>query len=279
MKRLSLGIVILFVALLPGISFAAGSAGAGQTGGTIFVGYDGAHLSYKEFVNGNVLDKDTGWQNGGYAELRYDEKYAFIRVNFDGVGSGSATYTGALQNGTPLTMSTKELIYKTELDAGYKAANFGRATLAPYLGIGYRSWDRGADNLPDYKEKYTWWYGALGANLACRAADRLLIGIDAAALWPISPKMKTDIAGLVDEAEFNIRSRLGFRIEVPSSYEIYKTKSYNFLGFVTPYYERWYVGASDTVILTQGGVPVAAAFEPKSHTELYGFKVGVGLNF
>jgi len=223
-KRLSLGIGTLFVALLlSSVSFAGDSVGAGQMGGTIFVGYDGAHLSYKEFMNGSVLDKDTGWQNGGYAELRYDEKYAFIRMNFDVVGSGNATYEGALQDGTPLTMSTKELIYKTELDAGYKALNFGRATLTPYLGIGYRSWNRGKDDLPDYEEKYTWWYGVLGANLACRAADRLLIGLDAVALWPIDPKMKTDVAGLYDEAEFNIKSRWGFRVEVPASYEISKT--------------------------------------------------------
>jgi hypothetical protein len=222
-KKLSIGIGALFVALmLSSVSFAEDSVGAGQRGGTFFFGYDGADLTYKEFVNGDVLDKDTGWLNGVYAEYRYDLRQAFFRANFDAVGSDDATYDGALQDGTPLTMSTEELIYKTELDAGYKLLNFGRATLTPYLGIGYRWWDRGKDELPDYKEEYTWWYGVAGANLAVRATDRLLIGLDAVLLWPIDPEMKTDIAGLVDEAEFDIESELGYRVEVPVSYEISK---------------------------------------------------------
>ena len=279
MKRLC-AICILFIILMIGeTSSAANSAGAGQMGDTILVGYDGAHLSYKEIVNDSVLDKDKGWQNGGYAELRHDDKYDFVRINFAGVGSNSSTYAGALQNGTPLTMTTPEHIYKTELDIACKAMDFHAATPAPYLGIGYRWWFRGKNALPDYEEKYDWWYGTLGANLAYRAANRLMLGLDAAMLLPMSPRMTTNSAGLTDETVFKLKSKIGVRVEAPVTYEIYRASAYTALGFLTPYYERWSTGASRTVILTSGGNTVGAAFEPRSHSELPGFKVGIGVHF
>lgn len=55
------------------------SAGAGQQGVTLSLGYDGNYLSYKEIMNGNVLDRDTGWMNGLLFEARYDTEEMFAR--------------------------------------------------------------------------------------------------------------------------------------------------------------------------------------------------------
>jgi hypothetical protein len=66
-----------------------------------------------------------------FAEARYDNHYFFVRGNFDGVGSDSAKYTGSLQDGTPITMSTRERVYTGEMDAGYKLVNQSTATLSP----------------------------------------------------------------------------------------------------------------------------------------------------
>jgi hypothetical protein len=51
------------------------------------------------------------------------------------------------------------------------------------------------------------------------------------------------------------------------------------LTFLTPYYERWNVGGSPAVTLNQGGVPAGVFLEPTSQTDLYGLKVGLGVNF
>jgi hypothetical protein len=255
------------------------SPGAGQNDVSVFIGYDGSYLSYKEFINGDVIDKDTGWNNGGYVELRKDDEYAFARFLFDYVATNSATYTGSLQNGTPVSMSTKEKIFVTELNAGYKVLNFGTATLSPYAGIGYRDWKRGSDNLPDYEEDYSWWYVAAGGNLAYRSSKRLVIAADVAVVYPFTSKMTTNIAGVVDEATFEIKPRFGFRAELPITYEIPRSDSTKFFVFGTPFYQEWKFDASDPVTLTQGGVPVGTAFEPESTTVVYGFRVGVGLNF
>jgi hypothetical protein len=272
--------VISFLLMYTGILRASDtpSVGAGQTGTTLSLGYDGRYLYYKEIMNNTTLDKDTGWLNGGYFELRGDNEYMFVRIAIDYTMTDSATYSGALQNGTPLSMKTRESFSQREINLGYKALNFGAATLSPYAGFGYWHWRRGENNLPDYQEDYTWWYVAVGANLACRY-HQWLFGLDGAVEFPFASEMTTSIAGQVDTASFNIKSRPGFRAALPIQYRIYKDEDMNVFLFGTPYYQRWNIGASDTVVLTQGGVPVATALEPKSITEIYGIRLGLGVNF
>jgi hypothetical protein len=230
-KILLVGLCFVFMLSIGIMAFAAGP-GAGQSGASISLGYEGAYLSYKEAnsLDGTTLDKDTGWLNGGSAEARYDAAIAgvpfFVRGTLDFLGSDHARYTGSLQDGTPLRMSTKESIAKTEFDLGIKVWNDRGGTLAFYGGLGYRWWDRGADNLPDYMEKYTWGFGAVGANVAWRITDRFVLALDTAALIPISPKMKTDIAGLVDVSTFKIKSRPGYRVQLPATYDIYVKKGF-----------------------------------------------------
>ena len=229
-------------------------------------------------MDGDLLDKDTGWNNGVYVEARHDDEDMFARFLFDYVVTNSATYTGSLQNGTPITMSTEEKFFTFEVNAGFKALNFDTATLSPYVGLGYRDWKRGTDNLPDYQEDYSWWYIAAGGNLAYRF-NRLVIAADVALLYPFGSQMTTNVAGMVDEASFEIKPHFGYRIEVPVNYEIPQDENLKIFVFGTPFYQKWKLGASDPVTLTQGGIPVGLAIEPDSTTVMYGFRVGVGLNF
>jgi len=281
MKQIACIVIVISILLMRGGALRAAdmpSVGAGQTGTSISLGYDGGYLYYKEIMNNTTLDKDTGWLNGGYFELRGDNEYMFVRITLDYTRTDSATYSGALQNGTPLSMKTKEEFSQREINLGYKALNFSAATLSPYAGAGYWYWKRGENNLPDYQETYSWWYVAVGVNLACRY-HKWLFGLDGAVEFPFASEMTTNIAGQVDTATFNIKSRPGFRAEIPISYLVRKDEDMSLFLFGTPYYQRWNIGASDTVILTQGGTPVAIAIEPKSTTDIYGFRLGLGVNF
>lgn len=281
MKNVFFVVSLISVLLMSGtVSGAAdtASSGAGQADVSVFLGYDRSYLSYEEFMNGGSLDKDTGWNNGAYVEVRKDDEETFARLLFDYVTTKSATYTGSLQDGTPLTMSTEEKIFVVEVNAGYKALNFSTATLSPYVGVGYRDWKRGTDNLPNYQEDYSWWYVAAGGNLAYRFS-RLVIAADVALVYPFGAKMTTNVAGVVDEASFDIKPRFGYRAELPVNYEISKAEDMRIFVFGTPFYQKWKFGASDPVTLTQGGIPVGTAIEPESTTVMYGFRVGLGLNF
>jgi hypothetical protein len=263
-----------------------GGYGSGQRGWTSSIGYDGYYFSYKETVDSGVLDQDTGWMNGLFLESQYDTSVIFIRGSLDVSGSNSATYKGQLQNGTPVTIQTSEFFYQVEGAIGYKALNFTDATLSPYLAIGYRYWDRGEDNPPDFLETYTWGYIALGGNFSYRYGKGL-IGLDASIQFLIDPQMQTDVNGMFDTATFNLKSEPGFHIEVPMTYELSNSGLRTISLFARPYYQRWNIGASDPVLLTQNGSPALNpstgqpifAFEPDSHTDIYGIKIGVSITY
>jgi len=263
-----------------------GNDGAGQRGVTLSLGYEGNYFSYKEIINGAVLDQDTGWMNGLLFEARYDNEEMFARGSVDFSGSRDATYKGALQNGTPITMKTGEFFYQFEGSVGYKVLNFTNSTLTPYVALGFRYWERGEDDPPDYLETYTWGYGALGANIAYRYGKGL-IGLDTSIQFPIEPQMRTDTGGLFDNATFRLKSKPGYHIEVPMTYEINEVKRGEMSLFARPYYQRWNFGASNPVLITQNGSPVydpstgqvLYAIEPDSHTDIFGIRFGVSVNF
>lgn len=254
------------------------TAGTGQTGTTLSLAYDGSYLYYKEVVDGQRFNRDYGWMSGAFLELRGDNQYMFVRMTANYTRSTTATYDGALTDGTPYKASTIEQTYLGELNMGYKALNFGRMTVSPYAGIGYRDWLRGEDDLPSYEEDYSWWYVSAGLNLVYKY-QRWALGLDGAVLFPFAMEMTTNVAGLYDNARFKLKSRPGYRAEATLSYDAYKKEGLTVSVFGTPYYQRWNIGASSIVYLTQGGTPVRAAYEPKSNTDVYGVRLGMGVNF
>ncbi len=282
MRKTAFIIIVLSLMLCTnGIADESKSVGTAQKGTTLSLAYDGNYLYYKEVAGGEGIDRDTSWQSGAFLELRGDNEFLFARIATSYVMSTSARYTGALQNGTPLTTDTKEQIYNGEVNVGFKALNLGPTTLSPYAGIGYHFWRRGEDNLPVYQEDYKWWYVAAGLNFAARF-DKLLLSLDGAVMFPFDAEMKTSTAGLYDEATFNIKSRPGFRADASISYTVYSNEGLNLVVFTNPYYQRWNIGASDSVLLTRGGTPVLPTtyvYEPKSNTDIYGVRIGLGINF
>ncbi len=278
-------LVFIFLFSLSGILSAEqlpANPGSGNRGLFLSVGYHGNNLDYREYVNGGVLDKDSGWENGIAAEARFEAERISSRALFEFSGSDNALYEGAdAITNTPITLRTRERFYRYEADLGYKLLNFRAATLTPYIGIGYWEWRRGRNALPDYLEKYTWYYLPIGLNYVYRNAQ-WTIGADATVYFPFSMKMETDIAGTADNAAFDLKSRPGFRAEFPATYDIYRPKAPNratIFFFATPYYQYWEIGRSDNVTLTSNGVPADIVYEPKSKTGILGFKAGLGINF
>jgi hypothetical protein len=289
MKKLTVA-VCLIICLFVNVRVLSAEDGSGQKGITLSAGYTGGWFEYKEFESGYLLDKDFGWLNGGYFEFRGDIQQIFICIGVEISRTNKATYDGALQNidtgqTVPYTARTPELIRQFEVDLGFKLLNFGNATLSPLVGIGYRDWIRGQDGEVDYQEDYTWWYAALGINISYRYGN-WLFGFKGCIQFPISPEMTTNFAGNSDNMYFNIKSRPGYHAEVYISFDVYRANDIAIFLFGVPYYQRWNIGASDYKVITQGGVPVGDgtggtyyAYEPKSNTNVYGFRFGVGVNF
>ncbi len=284
MKRGSIVVIVLTLLIFANLSFAEEglNPGSGVRGFTISGAYDGSYLHYEEKdKSGAFLDKDTGYMNGAAVEVRYESKKLFTRAIFEISGSDNAKYTGSLWDGTPLSMTTSERFWRVEGDLGYKIWDQSTATLTPYIGFGYREWKRGKDQLPDYVETYTWPYVAVGANWVW-TIDRWSVGADAAIQIPFGMEMKTDTAGAFDNATYKLKSNPGFRAELPVTYDIVTKKSEHsprVFVFLTPYYQYWKIGASNDVTLTRNGVPVVTAYESDSDTNIFGAKIGIGINF
>lgn len=263
--------------------------GSDKRGLTVSIGYNGSLFHYEETADsGAFLDKDTGWIGGVTAELQYETKFLFVRGLYEFPALSNAKYKGSLQDGTPYNTGTKEKLYRVEGDLGYKLFNSKNSTLTLYGGIGYRKWERGENVAPDYLETYSWNYYALGANYVWNHG-KWSIGADAAVQIPFNMNMKTEFGLDVDEAALRPKSNLNFRAELPITYDISVTEHSKFFFFVAPYYEYWNIGKSDTVILQKDGIPAIVyingkpyniiAYLPKSETHMFGFKVGLGVNF
>ncbi len=258
--------------------------GSGNKGLTLGIAYDGSYLDYsEEGPNGGSLDKDTAWLNGLALEARYETNAIWTRLTAQYLRSGLANYDGATQNGTPLGMSTRERICQYEGDVGYKALNLYTSTLTPYAGLGYRIWDRGADALPDYEEKYTWDYFAAGADYVLRLG-RWTAGANAAVRLPFNMRLRTNLAGKFDEATFYLKTRAGFSVEMPVTCIFYgyhgpHADRPSFFVYLTPYYQYWAIGASAPVTLTYQGVPGRAYYEPDSGSDIFGARAGIGMNY
>jgi len=102
-----IGLISLLIA---GQSF----AGTFQISG----GIEGAHLSYKEYAEGQKVDQDkagligNGIAPNGFEEIRYDNNKFFVREDFSHMRSYTAKYSDI----TGVNVSTKEQISQGEVD-------------------------------------------------------------------------------------------------------------------------------------------------------------------
>lgn len=257
--------------------------GAQQTGTTLSLGYDYSNLMYKEYQGGTVLDKDYGALNGISVSVRHDMDRNFARFSFTYRMTDTATYSGAIVSfstgsSTPYYHSTPERFLTWEAAYGFKTAHYGTAAFSPYVGIGYWDWLRGKNELPDYQEDYTWWYTVIGLSYV-KKSGLWMFGIDGAVEFPFNAKMTTNTAGATNDLNFNIKPKPGYRIEIPVNYTI-QQDSRNTFVFFTPFYQKWDIGASDPVLATFSGTGTSVfLYEPDSTTDIYGFRIGVGVKF
>jgi len=260
-------LIFISVLITTVLSAAENSAETKERRFTFSGGYDGNYMHYEETYKGEFLDKDTGWLNGFFTEFRYDNQNIFARINYQYGYTDSATYDGSLQDGTPYSASTPEEYGQIELNSGLKAIKFTSSTASLYAGFGYRDWLRGQNVSPDYLEEYSWYYGEIGINWALKY-NSWIFALDAAVQHTINPKMETG------GVSFDIKSRPGYRIQLPVNYFLSDFDLDKIFIFTTPYFQRWNIGASDVVYIGSNGY-----MEPDSYTNIYGIRLGMGINF
>jgi hypothetical protein len=263
-----------------------------QVGGTlshISLSAVGQNLDYEETASGSTLDSDKGMMWGAQAQWRQDINEFLVIGNVSYTATNSATYDGSLQdssgNTTPYSFdSEKEKMFLLQADVGYKVVDSGRMTLAPLLGLGYRDWVRGQDDIAngDYKEDYHWFFVDGGVDFDLKAGN-WLFGFLGKLAYPLSPKMETDVAGdSLTTLSFDIGAVLSYIATATVKYRFPSSDpSKRFYIALTPFYEHWGIGASPTIYyVSQNYYPghYVGMYEPDSSTSIYGLTLGFGLD-
>ncbi|MFH1076843.1 MAG: hypothetical protein V1753_08425 [Pseudomonadota bacterium] len=128
------------------------------------------NFNWKELDDDGVeLLEESGQILGVGADAWLDITEQFIIKLNVGLFGGDIDYDGQTQGGTPVKSNTEYVGMKMECDAGVRwtSAPLEQGFLMPFLGIGYRRWDRtinSTDFAVGYTETWTTLYGRLGIH-------------------------------------------------------------------------------------------------------------------
>lgn len=221
---------------------------------------------YKEFPDDERLrNREDGWLPGVSAGLRFAPGSWRIRLAGSYHG-GRVDYDGATSSGNPHQTETDTDIFDLIVTGGYSFDLAKSVTLAPYLGAGYRYWQR--DILPNrgvsgLLEVYRWPYATVGLELGLFQTDRFQGGVDVRLIRPVNPKLDVDIN---PETTLELGARTGYRVSLPLRWSF--GASHGIL--LEPYYERQEIGASP---------PRNGILEPRSETDLFAVNLTWRLRF
>lgn len=285
MKQIGLGLSVIAMVILvnsPSLAERCKNCppGSGQRGSTFYFGYERPELDYSEYSADRVIGTDKGSLAGGYFAWRYDDRYSFLQLSYNVSKGDNVTSKGKQSDGTSYNLARSEKISEIDLISGSKMLNFSAISVAPYLGIGYRSWIRGSDSYLDYKREYDWSYGDLGVNIVAARLFRFTISVNASAIMLFNPVMKTTFGNQVDSATFKLLpSHICSKADVNVSMDLYKGRKKTTFLFINPYREKWIFGASEATALTQYGSDVASEIAPKGKSKVTGIRSGIGIKF
>ncbi len=201
---------------------------------------------YKEELPAPFKSTEHKWLSGGaltYRHIGINQPYLQLRGELAG---GPAHFDGTTQTGIPVMDTTEELLGRAEGLFGYtwQPSSERRFALTPYAGLGYRYWRRalGDGNV----ETYTWGYGSVGLRMDWWRGR-----------WGLVP----EIAGRFPFGQLAAVYRLAPR----------------WVARLTGSFEESRIGQSPVGVLTSGGVPIFAVYEPSSRTEI--IMAGIGITY
>lgn len=225
-------------------------------------------FDYAETENAIELDREEGLLPGLDAGLHLAQGALFAEGALSITG-GPVDYRSA-----SVASRTDEMILDAGVIAGFTALEHDRTRLALFAGAGYRHWERGIRSTATafgLDETYRWWYGSLGARVTQALGDRGQLSADLRLTRTVDPDITIDFAAGYDSKTLQLGTANGLRAAVAWERRLRDGVSL----FVSPWYEYWKLGRSDTEPLYRNGLPVGTVFEPRSTTRNLGVNVGV----
>lgn len=228
------------------------------------------HFDYKEDIAPPGKSEESGWLPGIYVGFKKNEpKKVYINTYLE-YSSDEVDYDGATWGGTPITGTSSTSFLRFQFNIGYTFPVKSNIFLSPYIGYGYRSWERGLKGSSHYDETYIWHYIPLGLSSHFILNEKWSIhpGLEARFMYEGSLSVEFNDPGY-NQLDFNLGNKTGFKIDVPIKYKI------NGPWFITgvPWYSNSKLGESEFETLTYNGVPIGLAQEPSSETNQFGFNL------
>lgn len=248
-------------------------SGIKQKSSTFEMGFMHYYFDYKEDLIMPAKSTEYGWLPGVYLNYIFKKKSSIYAKVFLSYAAADITYDGSTQSGMPLKFTDQSAqMFKFEANIGYAIPIGKDFLLIPYLGYGYKWWERGESRyIADaswIQEVYKWHYIPVGIKADYNITEKLNIAASAAANFMFYGQMTAQFSYVGGpDMDFTLGNRIGFYAEIPVTY-----KFTNNIGIsITPWYEYSSFGES--------AVNVYGFYEPSSKTNKYGVNVGVLFSF
>ncbi len=210
-------------------------------------------------------------------------KNFLFRVSLN-MTEGKTTYDGTFSNGDPITYHSPNNFQSIVGDVAFQSeiVGFSDLHLIPYVGFGYRHWNRGEANVETSystrKVEYSWLLLPVGLRSKYKISNRFTFGIDFSARIQLSGKFKSNYSGIsphYNDPEADLGKRISWLLQIPMQLKVHDRWFFS----LAPWFEYFNIGRSNGVDLYSGDLIIKRIFEPDSKMLKYGFYSGVGFMF
>ena len=225
---------------------------------------------YKEYQNGNTLDKETGWIPN------FDASASYMSPARHYLLSASVRYSwGNTNYNAPNTSSTNThnniVSVKGKIGKGFQLSR--RLMVTPFLTYGHRYWHRGLTgtaSLKGYKENYNMNYAGAGFMVDYQATRRLILSAQAMGGSTFSNTLNTSIMS----STYNLGDKAIAKAALKADYHV--RGPWHVFGKV--HYTYFKFGHSGTHTFTSNGTQYNSN-EPNSTTNNVSLDFGVRYTF
>lgn len=233
-------------------------------------------FDYQEYdIQGDRLLREHGTMPVLSLDISYPAHAVTSRLSLR-YAKSTVKYDGRTQGGQPLTTDTDEHISSIEINFQPKPSTSGSFIAGPHLGFGFREWRReiqATTTTTSLKEIYRWSYHIIGISAAWRPNDSFLLGISAEAFSAVNPHIEVHVPGY-DSTILHLNQEPGYRLKFPITLNTKGDRKW----YITPYWNTWNMGRSDTKPLRINGTASGLLItEPESKTQVWGISVSTNL--
>ncbi|MGW8272984.1 MAG: autotransporter outer membrane beta-barrel domain-containing protein [Thermodesulfovibrionales bacterium] len=233
-------------------------------------------FTWNEYEGGRELLEEDGTLFGlGYAGRYTFMGFLTVRPRGEIFG-GEIDYDGQTQDGTPASTDTEYAGIKTEGDVGFRWGDPRKATVEPFVGLGWRYWQRdiqdtvidGGNGIPIFvsgvTENWSTLYGRLGVRGDIALSEKVRIFLEGTVKLSIDNQEEAEDV-CTDYGCYDVDLEPGERV---SYYAELGLKAAMFK--VTAFYEGLRFSKSDPET-----IPGAIVWQPESEADIYGINLGV----